>query len=114
RPSSWRPPRSAGCSSWSSEARPCIRLPAAGPSVSETARMRRPRAKPWSVLSHHGTVLLHVAWHPDATVVEIGNAVGLTERWVRKILDDLEDAGMVAVTKRGVQNHYAVNFDVHL
>ena len=70
--------------------------------------MPRPRKREWTIFSPHGLVLLHVAAHADATIREIGQAVGLTERWVRKVVADLGAAGMLRVTKRGVQNHYAV------
>ncbi|MBI4498655.1 MAG: winged helix-turn-helix transcriptional regulator [Chloroflexi bacterium] len=76
--------------------------------------MARPRKKEWAIFSNHGIVLFHVVWHPDLTAAEIALAVGLSERWVRKILEDLETAGMVRVTKHGVQNSYAINPDVRL
>lgn len=74
----------------------------------------KPVNKDWTVFSNHGVVLFYVIWNPDLTVAVIGQGVGLSDRWVRKILEDLETAQMITVTRRGVQNHYSVNPDARL
>ena len=44
----------------------------------------------WSFLTNHALVLLHVSHWPDSTGLEIAQAVGITERATRRIVDDLE------------------------
>lgn len=71
--------------------------------------MARARKKNWTIFSYHGIVLYHIIYHPDLTILEIAQATGLSESWVRRIVSDLEDADIVGVEKRGVRNHYSVN-----
>lgn len=63
----------------------------------------------WTFLSNHGLVLTFVAEHPSSTGLEIGQAVGLTERAVRKILGDLQDAGYVVAERVGRRNRYGID-----
>lgn len=44
----------------------------------------------------------------------IANRVGITERAVQSIIQDLEDAGFVKRERVGRQNHYQVIHDKHL
>ena len=69
----------------------------------------RTRKKDWTIFSHHGIVLYHIILNPDLTILEIARSTRLSESWVRRIVSDLEEADMVLVVKRGVQNHYTVN-----
>lgn len=71
--------------------------------------MERAQKKDWTIFSHHGIVLYHIIFNPDLTILEIAQTTGLSESWVRRIVSDLEDADIVRVEKRGVQNHYSVN-----
>lgn len=63
----------------------------------------------WTFLTNHGSVLTHIAGHPDDTVREIANRIGLTERTTASIVADLRQAGFITVTRRGRHNHYRVN-----
>lgn len=63
----------------------------------------------WSFLTNHGLVLTYIGRHGDSTGREIALAVGITERAVRKILDDLRMAGYVEQEKIGRRNRYRVN-----
>src|SRR6266571_2277247 len=67
--------------------------------------------RPWSFLTHHAEVLLHVGRRAESTGLEIAQAVGVTERSARAILRDLEDAGYIEREKIGRRNRYHV--DVH-
>ena len=76
--------------------------------------MERARKKNWTIFSHHGIVLYHIICNPDLTILEIAQTTELSESWVRRIVSDLEEAEIVRVEKRGVQNHYSVNPSGHL
>ena len=65
----------------------------------------------WSFLTNHSLVLVYVSRRPDSTGLEIGQAVGITERAVRKILADLQSAGYIESERVGRRNRYLV--DVH-
>ena len=72
--------------------------------------MRRLPDRPnWSFVSSHGTVLIAVARHPDATVKEIADRVTLTERQAHRVLSDLVGEGYVKRERVGRRNHYAVD-----
>src|SRR4051794_4086908 len=71
--------------------------------------MARAHKREWTIFSHHGIVLYHIILNPDQTILDIARATSLSESWVRRIVSDLEEADMLRVEKRGVQNHYAVN-----
>lgn len=63
----------------------------------------------WTFLSHHAQVLLCISRDPDARLREIAAAVGITERAVQAIVNDLVEAGYVERTRVGRRNHYSVD-----
>jgi predicted transcriptional regulator len=63
----------------------------------------------WTFLTSHTLVLLNVARRPDATIRELAELVGLTERQVHRILGDLEDAGYLRRERIGRRNRYTVD-----
>jgi DNA-binding IclR family transcriptional regulator len=63
----------------------------------------------WTFFSHHAHVLLCIARDPDARLREIATAVGITERAVQAIVNDLVTEGYVERTRVGRRNHYAVD-----
>src|SRR5438874_13612770 len=63
----------------------------------------------WSFLTNHGLVLTYVGRNPDSTGLEIARQVGITERAVRKIVDDLSTAGYIEREKVGRRNRYSIN-----
>jgi len=65
----------------------------------------------WSFLTNHALVLTHIHAHADSTGLAIAQAVGITERAVRKILADLQAAGYIELERVGRRNRYRV--DVH-
>ncbi len=62
----------------------------------------------WTFLTNHAHVLLVVRRDPHARLKDIAAAVGVTERAVQLILDDLETTGYVRRTKVGRRNEYDV------
>lgn len=67
------------------------------------------RARGWSIFSSHGLVLLFVAARTNATLREVSDALGITERQVARVLKDLREAGMVTVQRCGRRNAYGVD-----
>jgi DNA-binding MarR family transcriptional regulator len=63
---------------------------------------------PWTLLSNHGHVLMCIAAAPDTRLRDIAARVGITERSVFAIVDDLEKAGMVRRVKVGRRNTYEI------
>lgn len=65
----------------------------------------------WTFLTNHAQVLLSIARNRRITAREIAQSVGITERAVQRILDDLEQAGYLSRTREGRQNVYEVYVD---
>lgn len=65
----------------------------------------------WTFLTNHAQVLLCIARNQRITAREIAGTVGITERAVQRILDDLEEAGYISRTRDGRTNSYAVHRD---
>jgi DNA-binding transcriptional ArsR family regulator len=63
----------------------------------------------WSFLTNHALVLIRIGRRPDSTGVEIGQAVGITERAVRKIVAELQAGGYVEKERIGRRNRYRVD-----
>lgn len=62
----------------------------------------------WTFLSNHGHVLVAVAQDPEARVVDIAGRVGITDRAVQAILNDLEQEGYLRRTREGRRNTYRI------
>jgi predicted transcriptional regulator len=65
----------------------------------------------WTLLTNHGHVLVCIARQPDALLSDIAASVGIRERAVHRIVNDLVEAGYVERTKHGRRNHYTVHTD---
>ena len=63
----------------------------------------------WTFLTNHAQVLLCIARNDRLTAREIAAAVGITERAVQRILDDLEDAGYLSRFRDGRNNRYEIH-----
>jgi DNA-binding IscR family transcriptional regulator len=68
----------------------------------------------WTFLSNHGHVLICLALDPDSRLRDVAASVGITERAVQKIVDDLEDAGIIIRERTGRRNTYRLNVNVPL
>ena len=66
-------------------------------------------SKNWNFLSNHGHVLLYLAKNPGATIRNVADEVGITERAILGIVGDLADAGYLTIEKTGRRNFYKVN-----
>lgn len=63
----------------------------------------------WTFLTNHAQVLLCIARNTRLTAREIAATVGITERAVQRILDDLEEAGYISRFRDGRRNRYEVH-----
>jgi DNA-binding Lrp family transcriptional regulator len=68
----------------------------------------------WSFLTNHARVLLCIAEEPSLRLREIGERVGVTERAVYRIVNELVDAGYVSRQRIGRRNHYIVHRELPL
>ena len=63
----------------------------------------------WTFLTNHAQVFLCVARNSRLTAKEIAAQVGITERAVQRLLDDLEEAGYLSRAREGRRNIYAIH-----
>lgn len=63
----------------------------------------------WTLFSNHGHVLVCLARDSEARLRDVAADVGITERAVQKIVRDLQQGGMVSVTKNGRRNNYRIH-----
>lgn len=68
----------------------------------------------WLLLTNHALVLYHLARKPLVTAREVADAVGITERAVRKIIADLDAASYIQKKKEGRRVRYTINPEVTL
>lgn len=67
----------------------------------------------WTFLTNHAQVLLAVRnGNEGLTAREIAEVVGITERAVQRILDDLESAGYLSRFKDGRKNRYEIHSEL--
>lgn len=65
----------------------------------------------WTLLSNHGHVLLAVAQDPDARIRDVADRVGITERAVQLIVNDLVVDGYLERVRVGRRNTYRLTGD---
>jgi predicted ArsR family transcriptional regulator len=63
----------------------------------------------WTFITPHGAVLALLGEHSQITIREMSDTLDITERYVRKIINDLEREGYVEKTKEGRANRYRVD-----
>lgn len=60
-------------------------------------------------MTSHGAMLIEVARTPDATVRDLADRAGLTERQAHRVLSDLVEGGYVERERVGRRNSYRIN-----
>lgn len=65
----------------------------------------------WTFLTNHSQVLLCIAQNPRLTAKEIATTVGITERAVQRLLDDLDEGGYITRSREGRKNVYEIHPD---
>lgn len=69
-----------------------------------------PKASPgWTFLSNHAHVLAVLHSDPEKVLREVAIEVGITERAVQKIIQDLEDGGFIKRERVGRHNRYHIH-----
>jgi DNA-binding Lrp family transcriptional regulator len=63
----------------------------------------------WTVFSNHGHVLVCLANNNEARLRDVAQQVGITERAVQKIVHELQQGGLITISKRGRCNRYDIN-----
>ena len=63
----------------------------------------------WTFLTNHAQVLLCIARNNQLTAKEIAGLVGITERAVQRILDDLEAGDYISRSREGRRNVYQIH-----
>ena len=68
-------------------------------------------ASRWTFLTNHSHVLVVLHRNPDMVLREVALAVGITERAVQRIIQDLEADGFIERERIGRRNRYVVLVD---
>jgi len=63
----------------------------------------------WTIFSNHGHVLVCLAHDSETRLRDVAANVGLTERAVQKIIHDLQESGMITISKHGRRNRYQID-----
>ena len=82
--------------------------PGIPPSAGDSAKSDSPR---WTFLTNHSHVLVVIHANPDLVLREVATEVGITERAVQRIIQDLEASGFIERERIGRRNHYKVLVD---
>jgi len=68
----------------------------------------------WTFVTNHTVILTLLDREENLTAREIAMSLGVTERTVIRIINDLEAAGYIGKQKEGRQNRYTINTDLPL
>ncbi len=68
----------------------------------------------WTFLTNHALVLSYLAKQPSITAREISIDCGITERSIRKIIANLDEAGYIKKRRVGRGMRYRINPDLVL
>lgn len=68
----------------------------------------------WTFLSNHAHVLICIAGNGDLRLRDIAALVGVTERAVFAIVNDLEEGGYLRRIREGRRNRYEIDAGGHL
>ncbi len=71
-------------------------------------------AQTWTFFSNHAHVLLCIAEAPGTRMRDIALRIGITERAVQKVIDDLAQAGYLQIIREGRRNRYQLVAHQHL
>lgn len=68
----------------------------------------------WTFLSNHAHVFFLLSKNGDTTIRDLSIQVGITERCVQSIINDLEKDAYIKKEKNGRLNHYTILKDKFL
>lgn len=66
----------------------------------------------WTFLSNHAHVLVCIAQNPLSLARDLAEQVGITERAVRRIIAELNEAGYLTHDREGRRNRYTVHAEM--
>ncbi|HLF08849.1 MAG TPA: helix-turn-helix domain-containing protein [Dehalococcoidia bacterium] len=66
----------------------------------------------WTFITNHGAVLLLIAQRNRVTARQIAADLNLTERTVRRLITELEEAGYLTHQRDGRVNRYIIHPDM--
>ena len=89
----------------SSDAQPPTRLPQCQAAPTEPSHSRR------ALLSNHAHVLIWLARDSSGRLRDVAEGLGITERAVGRIVNDLEAGGFLARRREGRRNSYRLDLD---
>ncbi len=72
---------------------------------------REPREGNWGFLTNHALLLLAIAMDPNSTVREMSASVGVTERALVALLNQLEAERVIVRHRMGRRNTYSLDLD---
>lgn len=84
------------------------------PGLSPGSAPAKPNKAPWTFLTNHSHVLLLIARTPESRMRDLAEQIGITERAVQRIIDELEQGGYLTIAKQGRRNVYTVRGEPHL
>ncbi len=64
---------------------------------------------PWTFVTNHAVVFILIAQHPMITVQEMALKMGISERSIRRIIEELYGDGYIAKKRDGGWMRYIVN-----
>ena len=70
-----------------------------------------PRVGTWGFFTNHLLLVVAMALNSGQTVRDLALGIGITERAVVGIVNQLEDEGIVSRTREGRRNSYRIDFD---
>jgi predicted transcriptional regulator len=65
----------------------------------------------WTFLTNHTHVLICILRNPDMRMREVAQIVGITERAVQRIVNELAEEGYVEIRKEGRRNMYVPHLE---
>ena len=68
----------------------------------------------WTFFSNYAHILVSLAESPEATLREVAERVGITERSAQRIITHLDEAGILRREKNGRRNTYVIDTSAHL
>ena len=80
----------------------------------EPSSQSEPRAGRFDFFTNHAHVLFLIAQSSDLRMRELAAEIGITERAVQRIVEDLTVSGYLVVTKEGRRNRYKLEEGMRL
>lgn len=68
----------------------------------------------WTFFSNYAHVLVCLAQMPEATLREVADRVGITERTTLRLITHLDEAGILKRVRNGRRNSYVIDTSIHL